>query len=64
MALRPEMPSVFSTSISAGRPWQSQPKRRSTRWPFMVWKRGIRSFTYPVKRCPKCGSPLAKGGPS
>ena len=30
---RPWMPSSFSASISAGRPWQSQPKRRSTRLP-------------------------------
>ena len=26
----PAMPSSFSASTSAGRPWQSQPKRRST----------------------------------
>ena len=30
------MPSCFSASTSAGRPWQSQPKRRSTRRPRMV----------------------------
>jgi hypothetical protein len=37
MATRPDTPSSFSVCISAGRPWQSQPKRRSTRWPRMVW---------------------------
>ena len=32
-----DRPSCFSASTSAGRPWQSQPKRRSTRRPRMVW---------------------------
>jgi len=33
----PEMPSSFSISYSTGRPWQSQPNRRSTFFPRMVW---------------------------
>jgi hypothetical protein len=32
-----EMPSCCSTAISTGRPWQSQPPRRSTSLPRMVW---------------------------
>jgi hypothetical protein len=30
-------PSSFSTSSSAGRPWQSQPQRRGTWYPRIVW---------------------------
>ena len=33
----PDTPSCFSASVSAGRPWQSHPKRRSTRRPRIVW---------------------------
>jgi hypothetical protein len=32
------MPSCFMASSSAGRPWVSQPKRRSTRRPCSEWK--------------------------
>ena len=38
-------PSCDMVSSSAGSPWQSQPKRRSTRRPRMVWKRGTMSLT-------------------
>jgi len=40
-----EMPSWRWTSSSAGRPWVSQPKRRSTLKPRMVRYRGTMSFT-------------------
>ena len=36
MLARPATGSWLSASISAGRPWQSQPKRRVTLWPRMV----------------------------
>ena len=36
IATRPDTPRACSASISTGRPWQSQPKRRSTRWPRIV----------------------------
>ena len=36
LAVVSELPGV-ATSISAGKPWQSQPKRRCTRRPFIVW---------------------------
>ncbi len=37
-------PKRFSTAISTGRPWVSQPPLRATRWPCMVLKRGKRSL--------------------
>jgi hypothetical protein len=52
MPARPDTSSSFSASISAGSPWQSHPKRRSTRLPRMVWYRGTASFTKPVKMWP------------
>ena len=36
IAILPLTSSSFSASISAGKPWQSQPKRRSTFSPFIV----------------------------
>ena len=40
----PAKPSSFSTAISTGRPWQSQPARRGTCQPCIVLKRGKTSL--------------------
>ncbi len=58
------MPNIFSTSSSTGRPCVSHPALNSTRSPFIPRNLGMTSFMTRVLMCPKCGLPLAVGGPS
>ena len=60
----PLNPSSFSTAISTGRPWQSQPAFRSTCIPCMVLKRGKTSLKTRASTWWVPGVPLAVGGPS
>ncbi len=64
MSCLPVKPSSFSTASSTGRPWQSQPARRGTERPRIVWKRGNRSLNTRASTWCVPGLPLAVGGPS
>ena len=57
-------PSFFSTSSSTGRPCVSHPPFRSTRYPCMVRKRGIKSLNARASAWWMPGLPFAVGGPS
>ena len=64
MSFLPEKPSSFSTASSTGRPWQSHPAFRSTKWPCIVLKRGKTSLKTRASTWWVPGMPLAVGGPS
>ena len=58
------IPSFFSTPISTGSPWVSQPARRATRYPVWVLYRQIASLMERAMTWWIPGMPLADGGPS
>ena len=60
----PLNPSSFSTASSTGRPWQSQPALRSTRYPRIVLNRGNTSLKTRASTWCVPGVPFAVGGPS
>ena len=54
-------PSSFSISSSTGRPWQSQPPLRGTKWPRIVLKRGNTSLNTRLRTWCDAGAPVGGG---
>src|SRR3954463_15311456 len=57
----PANPSSCSTAISTGRPWQSQPARRGTGQPCMVFNRGETSLKARAPMWGGAGAAVGRG---
>ena len=63
-SLSPGLPNFFSTAISIGRPWQSQPGTYGARWPASSFDLTVMSLRILLTAWPMWIEPLAYGGPS
>src|SRR6185437_11449097 len=63
-SLSPGLPNFFSTAISIGRPWQSQPGTYGARKPAISFERTTISLRILLTAWPRWILPFAYGGPS